>query len=195
MPKTIKTRCESDGMVYTMVFQGSLRKLCVRQLKHHLADLTRIDPALQRLFYNEAELHDAATCTEAGIRDNAILVLREWGSAEAPAGGGGGGGRRSPSFGTSRRSLSRACEDEDGYSEALYESVAAPATPPRGEAASAASGGGGGGDVRRVSGAEEEDERRRLEACERAIDGEIERAKRAGGGAQQQAPLPPPPPP
>ncbi|KAJ9450557.1 hypothetical protein DIPPA_03077 [Diplonema papillatum] len=79
--KTISTRCEKDGMVYSMVFEGSFRKLKVHHLKVYLQGLTGIPAECQALEADGAVLHDDSSCRDAGIDDGALLMLRETGPA------------------------------------------------------------------------------------------------------------------
>ena len=78
---TLRVKNEIDGMIYTLVFEGSLDKLFVRQLKRHIQDTAGVMVNLQLLMIAGRELVDDKLCSEYGMRDGQILTLV---SAEEP---------------------------------------------------------------------------------------------------------------
>ena len=77
MPRTIKARCTKDGMVYSMGFEGSFRKLRIIQLKQHLRDLTGIAVEEQELVFKGGILKNEMTCKDFGIDDGSEITLNE----------------------------------------------------------------------------------------------------------------------
>eukprot|EP01060_Flectonema_neradi_P037812 TRINITY_DN7728_c2_g1_i1.p2 TRINITY_DN7728_c2_g1~~TRINITY_DN7728_c2_g1_i1.p2 ORF type:complete len:597 (+),score=127.03 TRINITY_DN7728_c2_g1_i1:32-1822(+) len=77
MPRTIKARCTKDGMVYSMGFEGSFRKLRILQLKQHLQDLTGIAVDQQELVFNGRVVNDGMSCRDLGMEDGSVITLNE----------------------------------------------------------------------------------------------------------------------
>eukprot|EP01060_Flectonema_neradi_P033930 TRINITY_DN5813_c0_g1_i2.p1 TRINITY_DN5813_c0_g1~~TRINITY_DN5813_c0_g1_i2.p1 ORF type:complete len:432 (+),score=102.89 TRINITY_DN5813_c0_g1_i2:99-1394(+) len=84
---TIRVKNEIDGMIYTLVFEGSLEKLFVRQLKRHIQDTAGVLVSNQQLMMGRAELVDDKLCSEYGMRDGQILTLVAAREAEIPKAG------------------------------------------------------------------------------------------------------------
>ena len=83
----IKTLNELDGMVYSLVFEGSLNRLSIRQLKQHLHEVTGIAVSGQVLLFEGVVLQDTASCGGCGIGGGALLSLRGVGGAVVPQAG------------------------------------------------------------------------------------------------------------
>ena len=74
--RVVKALNEVDGMVYSLVFEGSLNKLSVKQLKRHLQDTTGLGVSRQILEYEGQVLSDLASCGSYGVTDGTLLTLR-----------------------------------------------------------------------------------------------------------------------
>eukprot|EP01063_Lacrimia_lanifica_P034293 TRINITY_DN6310_c0_g1_i1.p1 TRINITY_DN6310_c0_g1~~TRINITY_DN6310_c0_g1_i1.p1 ORF type:complete len:466 (+),score=155.91 TRINITY_DN6310_c0_g1_i1:72-1400(+) len=82
--RVLKAHSAVDGMVYSLVFEGSVARLGVGALKRHLQATTGVPTGLQILEFHGEALEEGRTCGYYGLDDGCMLQLDA-----APVGGAG----------------------------------------------------------------------------------------------------------
>ncbi|KAJ9472295.1 hypothetical protein DIPPA_22925 [Diplonema papillatum] len=77
---TVRARNEMDGMIYSLVFEGSLQKLSTRQLKRHLEDTTGVPAKTQVLIVSGEVLHEDSCIAKCAVNGEVSVTLRARGS-------------------------------------------------------------------------------------------------------------------
>ncbi|KEG08596.1 hypothetical protein DQ04_06841040 [Trypanosoma grayi] len=73
---TLRVRNPDSGVLYHLVFDGSLRRLTGAQLRRHLESICLVPGEQLRLTFNGVPVEDASTGAALGLHDKALLEMR-----------------------------------------------------------------------------------------------------------------------
>eukprot|EP01064_Diplonema_japonicum_P001202 TRINITY_DN10771_c1_g1_i1.p1 TRINITY_DN10771_c1_g1~~TRINITY_DN10771_c1_g1_i1.p1 ORF type:complete len:340 (+),score=67.62 TRINITY_DN10771_c1_g1_i1:56-1075(+) len=83
----VKICNELDGMAYSLVFEGALGRLTVKQLKKHVQETTGVPAEMQQLMHRGVILREGDSCDRYAIQAGAELDLCVAGDSRVPVRG------------------------------------------------------------------------------------------------------------